>query len=400
MKHANIIICGGGIVGLTIARELLKRGHEDIIVLEKEKSLGKHASGRNSGVLHTGVYYAPDTLKAQTCLEGNHLLQAYCLERGLPLQKTGKVIVATEPDRLSTLQELYQRAKTNGAKINILDVKELQEIEPNACTFEKALLSPETCVFSPTAVLESVVEELHASGKVFVLTDHKVKAIIPGRRILHATRERYEYNFLINTCGAYSDKLAHAFGLGSQYAILPFKGLYRRLKAGCNELVRGSIYPVPDIRNPFLGIHFTKGVDGTVYIGPTSTPAFARENYGILQGLDWEAPLILARDAMLFATNAKFRAIALSEPLKYYFPNFFRDAKKLVKKLVPDNVEASSKVGIRPQLVDLKKRELVMDFLVERNEDSLHVLNAISPAFTASMSFARMVTDKYLGNVV
>ncbi len=399
MKHANIIVCGGGIIGLTMARELMLRGHEDILVLEKENSLGRHASGRNSGVLHTGVYYAPDTLKAKTCHKGNALLQKYCREYELPLQRTGKVIVATEPSHLPTLDELYRRALINGAEVNVVNAQELREIEPNARTVEKALFTPQTCVFSPKAILQSLADELKASGRVSILLGHKIKALIPGKRILHATKECYGYKFLINACGTYSDRLAHAFGLGKQYAVLPFKGLYRRLKPECSELVRGNVYPVPDIRNPFLGIHFTKGVDGTVYIGPTSTPAFGRENYGILKGLDREAPLILARDAVLVATNAKFRAIALSEPLKYYFPNFFRDAQKMVRGLSPADVEPSSKVGIRPQLVDLKTHEMVMDFLIERDAHSLHVLNAISPAFTASMAFARMVVNEHMQDI-
>jgi L-2-hydroxyglutarate oxidase LhgO len=393
MKKANIIICGAGIVGLTIARELMQRGHEDIFVLEKEAALGCHASGRNSGVLHTGVYYTPDSLKARTCHQGNALLQAYCQEHDLPLQKTGKVIVASEPERLSTLDELYHRALRNGAEVRIVNTRELRDIEPNARTMERAIFSPQTCVFSPKAVLKALVTELEASGKAYVLLNHRIKAIIPGKRILHATQERYAYNYLINACGTYSDRLAHAFGLGTDYAVLPFKGLYRRLRPERNHIVRGNIYPVPDIRNPFLGVHFTKGVDGSVYIGPTSTPAFGRENYGIFQGLDREAPRILARDAVLFFRNAQFRAIALSEPLKYYFPKFFRDAKRLVHELNPSDVQPSPKVGIRPQLVNLASGEMAMDFVIERDAHSLHVLNAISPAFTASMAFARMVAD-------
>jgi (S)-2-hydroxyglutarate dehydrogenase len=181
------------------------------------------------------------------------------------------------------------------------------------------------------------------------------------------------------------------FGVGKHYRLIPFKGVYRLLSKEAPFTVNSSIYPVPDIRNPFLGIHFTRGVHGDIYLGPTAIPAFGRENYGILAGIDAEGAGIACKDLILFLSNSQFRNVALSEPLKYLPSCFFNDAARLVKQLSPSHVLPSSKVGIRPQLVDWETKQLVMDFLVVRDGSSLHILNPISPAFTSSMDLAQKV---------
>ncbi len=200
--------------------------------------------------------------------------------------------------------------------------------------------------------------------------------------------------FFINAAGAYSDRVAKFFGVGVGYRLVPFKGVYRRLKPELGEFVRGNIYPVPDARTPFLGVHFTRSVHGDIFLGPTAIPALGRENYGMLRGADAESLSILALEARLFLRNPEFRAIAFHEPRKYIFRYFFNDARRLVKKLDPEGVISSSKVGIRPQLVDLRTGRLVMDFLLENADRSVHVLNAISPAFTSSMAFAPLVVNR------
>ena len=184
--------------------------------------------------------------------------------------------------------------------------------------------------------------------------------------------------------------------LGHRYRLIPFKGIYRKLKKSAPYTVNGNIYPVPDIRNPFLGIHFTRGIHGDVYLGPTAIPAFGRENYGILRGIDGEGWSILWSDAILFGLNPKFRSVALTEPRKYIFSYFFEDAKKLVKKLEPEHVESCDKVGIRSQLVDWTNKEMVMDFLVESSGNAVHILNPVSPAFTCSMALAKHVVKNFL----
>jgi len=389
----NILICGCGILGLTIARELLRRGHQNIVIIEKEDRPGLHASGRNSGVLHAGIYYAPDSAKAKYCLKGNNMMKAYCREHGLPLLENGKVVVASSADQLETLQELHRRAQQNGARVEMIDQQQLREIEPNAKTVDQALHSLDTAVVDPRAILDCLHQELTKGGKVKILFNTEFQKT-DGKKTIRTSKGRISYQHLINAAGAYSDRLAHTFGLGQNYQLIPFKGLYRQLKPEKSHLVNGNIYPVPNIKNPFLGVHFTKSVAGTVYLGPTAIPAFGRENYGILAGLDQESLQILIRDLILFWSNQQFRSIALQEPKKYIFKYFFEDAKRLVQALEPEDIMASAKVGIRPQLIDLKTSELVMDFVIEQEEHSTHILNAISPAFTGSMSFAEMIADR------
>ena len=398
-----IVICGGGIVGLSIARELLKRGAEDITILEKENKLGVHASGRNSGVLHAGIYYTPDSLKAKFCLRGNLLMREYCREKGIPVLETGKVIVTKKEEELDTLYELYRRAKTNGADVKLIDPVELKDIEPYARTVERAIYSPLTAVVDSKKVLECIAKELEGSGKVRIIKGAKVLGL-KNSKVLRTTKGDIEFTFFINSAGAFADRIAHLFGVGSHFTIIPFKGTYKKLRKEKSYLVRGNIYPVPDIRNPFLGVHFTKSYNGEVYIGPTAIPAFGRENYGIIEGIDKEAVSILLKDIILFFTNSKFRKVAFTEPRKYLSKFFYEDIKPMVEGLSINDIIPSNKVGIRPQLVDWEKKELVMDFLVLKDSNSVHILNAISPAFTSAFAFAEYVVSQYVvkevGNAV
>jgi L-2-hydroxyglutarate oxidase LhgO len=392
-ERTHILIVGAGIVGLALARELLAAGCDDILVIDKEPILGAHASGRNSGVLHAGIYYAPDTLKARICLEGNFLMKAYCREKGLPILEKGKVIVARDTSELPALEELYRRAERNGARVEMIDEQQLAEIEPNAKTAGKAIYSPYTAQVDPRAVLEQLRQDLTDSGKVSIATRCPLE-MVKGTNIALTGLGEVAFERLINAAGAHCDKIARSLGIGQRYRLIPFKGIYRKLKKSAPYTVNGNIYPVPDIRNPFLGVHFTRGIHGDVYLGPTAIPAFGRENYGILQGIDREGWSILLSDAILFGMNPKFRSVALSEPRKYVFSYFFEDARKLVKALSPEHVESCDKVGIRSQLVDWRTKELVMDFLVEADGDAVHILNPVSPAFTCAMALARHVIEQ------
>ena len=394
MYSADVVICGAGIIGLTIARRLLASGARDIIIFDKEERPGVHASGRNSGVLHAGIYYDPGTLKAKMCLDGNLRMQAYCEEKGLPLFKSGKVIVARDESELDTLDELKRRAEANGATVEMLDMQQLSEIEPNAKTVERALHSPLTSVVDPVKIVAAMREELETSGKVRFFFD--TRFLEGGKNRVRTSQGDIEYSLFINAAGAYSDKVAQSFGLAKNYRLLPFKGIYRKLKKPAADKIRGSIYPVPNIKNPFLGVHFTRSVHNDVYVGPTAIPAFGRENYGILEGIDSEFLSILLRDLHMFLENGKFRAVALEEPRKYFFKHFYKDAEKLVRHIAPHDFLSCPKAGIRPQLVDIQTCELVMDFVVERHENTVHVLNSISPAFTSSLAFADMVVEKYI----
>jgi len=395
---ATILVCGAGILGLTIARELLRRGVDEIVVLEKEDDLGRHASGRNSGVLHAGIYYPKDTVKAQLCLKGNFLLRQYCKEKELPLLETGKVVVAKCESQLEGLHRLYDTALSNGAAVELIDENRLRELEPYARTYRQALYSHWTATVDPMTILRALASDLLASRKVQILTK---TAFLGLRNTQTAVTSKGEITFsrFINAAGAYADRVAHAFGIGGQYRMIPFKGTYKKLRADRSFMVKGSIYPVPDLQNPFLGVHFTRSTEGTVYIGPTAIPAFGREHYGAMQGTGKESFRILYDDIVLLLYNSKFRVLAAAEPPKYLAQIFFQDAQSLVKGLQREDIENSSKVGIRPQLVDWKQKELVMDFVVLKGQSSLHILNAISPAFTSSMAFAEFVVGEHLDGI-
>jgi (S)-2-hydroxyglutarate dehydrogenase len=393
-ERAEIVIVGGGIIGLTVARELVLSGRPDVVVLEKEAGLGAHASGRNSGVLHAGIYYAPDSAKARTCLAGNLLMRAYCKERGLPVLEAGKVIVARSEGELPVLEELHRRATANGARVRFVDEEELAEIEPMARTAGRALQSLDTAAVDPKAVLQALRGDLEEAGARVVTGCRFLER--DGPDAIRTTRGRIRFGRLVNAAGAHCDEVARAFGVGEHFRLIPFKGIYRKLRPGASFPVRGNIYPVPDIGNPFLGIHFSRSVHGDVYLGPTAIPALGRENYGLLRGAGREALSIGLADAALFIANPKFRAVALSEPRKYLAAFFHRDAARLVKSYDPSLFPAADKVGIRPQLVDWRTKELVMDFLVEAKDATVHVLNPISPAFTSSMELARAIVRAHL----
>ncbi len=397
MIKSEFLIVGAGVVGLTLARELIAQGAEKIVIIEKEAGLGFHASGRNSGVLHAGIYYPPNTLKAQLCLKGNLMMQDYCLQKKLPLIKAGKVIVARDETELTTLEGLYKRAQQNGAKVDFVDEKSLADIEPNAKTYQKALYSHYTAMIDNKAVLTALQQELLDSQRVDILFNTEMRGI-KSEFIAVTSQGNIEFKQFVNAAGAYADRIANYFDVGKDYYLVPFKGIYQKLTPKKAHLVNGNIYPVPNLKNPFLGVHFTKNSHGDVYVGPTAIPAFGRENYGFLKGIDREIFKIIFNEIILYCVNAEFRKVALEEPKKYIPQYFYRDAKKLVKELDPTWLVPATKVGIRPQLINMRDKKLEMDFLVIKEHHTLHVLNAISPAFTSSMAFAQHIVRHEYGN--
>lgn len=394
-KQCQVLIVGAGITGLTIARELVNRGIGDILILEKEHSLGLHASGRNSGVLHAGMYYTPDTLKAKHCVEGNRLMKDYCRQKNLTLNETGKVILATSPAEVGALYELKRRADLCGARASLIDGRRLRELEPHAAICSEALFSPDTAVIRPMEVLKALEEELTQSVKVTICYETIFKGLW-GECQAQTSQGVIRFETFINAAGSYADHIAHQFGLGKEYKLLPFKGTYKKLAANKASLVRGNIYPVPDLRTPFLGVHLTRSADGEILVGPTAMPAFSREDYHAFEGWGRETFLILFRDAVLMLTSHAFRQVALTEPKKYLKRFVFKEARKLVPELSLHDITEADHVGIRPQLIHWPTKTLVMDFIVLRDGDSLHILNPISPAFTTSFAFAKDMVAQLL----
>ncbi len=394
MDSCDQLIIGAGIVGLAVARELRKRlPQSKILILEKEDGPGRHASGRNSGVLHSGIYYPPQSLKAKVCKEGARRMAAFCEERKLPLRKGGKIIIATKAEELAPLQALMENARANQIRAELLDEDQIRKIEPHAKPYKQGIYLPEVSVIDGLAVLNELVRELKETG-IEICFGEAVKSIDPKAREVKTLRNRYGYGHLFNCAGAYADRMAKFFGLADGYALVPFKGTYCDLRPERAHLVNSNIYPVPDPQVPFLGVHFTRSVDGQVHAGPTAIPALGRENYGIFEGLNFaETPAILGTFSGMFFASEKFRRLAFREWSNYWKPHFVAEAKKLIPEIKSEDLVASPKVGIRPQLVDLKTNSLVMDYVMEKTADSTHVLNAISPAFTSAFSFAEVLVN-------
>jgi (S)-2-hydroxyglutarate dehydrogenase len=395
--HFDYLIIGGGIVGLAIARELRTRFPGSAIAfLEKELDVAYHGSGRNSGVLHAGFYYSADTLKAKFTRDGNQQMREYCYANNLKINECKKVVVAQDEGELPALFELEKRGKTNGVEVRIIDEKELYDFDPNVKTFKHALYSPNTATVDPVEISHALKNELTAKGVEFYFGEG-YQSRMEGNRIKTTKGNIFSATKVVNAAGLYADKVARDFGYSEKYTIIPFKGVY--LKYHGNEIpVRTNVYPVPNLKNPWLGVHFTVTVDGTVKIGPTSTPAFWRENYnGIDQFRMGELVSILSWEASLFLANSfGFRNIALEEIKKYSRGYFAGLAQELVHKIDVKGFTEWGRPGIRAQLLDIHTRELIMDFVVEGDNDSIHVLNAVSPAFTCCFPFAEYVVNNYV----
>ena len=393
----DYLIIGAGIIGLAIARDLRTRFPEAIIaIIEKEPDVAYHSSGRNSGVLHAGFYYTADSLKARFTRDGNRQMREYCYAKRLQINETKKVVVAKDESELPALLELEKRGKTNGVEVKIIDEKELAEIDPNIKTFKHALWSPSTATVDPVEVNQAIKEELKQKGVQFFFGEGYASRV-DGNKIKTTKGNIFSATKLINAAGLYADRVAKNFGYSKKYTIIPFKGIYLKY-TGTNNPVKTNVYPVPNLKNPFLGVHYTVTVDGHVKIGPTSVPAFWRENYKGMQSFRLgEMSSILTREAKLFLKNSfGFRNLAIDEVKKYNRKYFTGLAASMVHSLDRKGFTDWGRPGIRAQLLDVTTDELVMDFIIEGDSDSTHVLNAVSPAFTCSFPFAAYVVDKYV----
>jgi len=392
-KTADFLVIGAGVIGLNVALSLKKQFPDSkILIIEKEFMAGQHASGRNSGVLHAGFYYTEDSMKAQLCKEGNKRLTEYCLDRSLPINRNGKLVVAKNASELKSLKILLKRGAENGVELYDISEAEAKEIEPNVITYQKAIFSPTTATVSPRHVMESLLDDVRNVGiEIKVNTQfisHKGKSVKTSNGV-------FDVGYVINSAGLYADKIAISYGFSADYRILPFKGLY--LYANNKNLgLKTNIYPVPDLDYPFLGVHFTVDSFGKTKIGPTALPAFWREQYKGLSNFKLSEMIeILIRDSSLFYHNYfGFRKVAISELKKSSRTEMVKLASELVEGIDKSAFSKWGKPGIRAQLVNIKNKQLEMDFKYEGDEHSFHILNAVSPAFTCSMPFSDHLVNK------
>jgi len=395
---SDVLIIGAGIVGLSVGIALLQaRPRLKILVIDKEVGPGQHASGRNSGVLHAGFYYSPNSLKAKFCREGNAELRKLCIENEIPVLESGKVVVARNAEEDARLDLLYSRGITNGVELEIHDAANLEKHEPLARTHGRYLWSPKTAISDPKAVATAMVKKFESLGGR-VSYSSKVQVTESSGEV---SVKGFEAKYVINSAGAQSDRLARGLGMAKEYAMVPFMGIYRSVEAKKLPL-RRLVYPVPHPINPFLGVHFTLTLDGKVKIGPTAIPILGREQYSWAAG--WSLPDI--GQALIAATAlVRGKAHSLGEILKSELPKLRESS--LVREsatLVPDagQIKAWTKrpPGIRSQLVNIKSGKLEQDFIVQNFHNSTHILNAVSPGWTSAIPFGRWVANEYVLNQI
>lgn len=387
----DVIIVGGGIVGLGIGVGLLRQEPDlRVTVLEAENALAVHGSGRNSGVLHAGFYYSPDSLKAKLTRVGNEMLKQLCHDEGVALRSCGKVVVTQSDEEIPHLEELHRRAIANGVTVEMVDENGLARLEPLARTRSVALWSPNTAVASPAGVTDAVARVFERLGGE-IRTAASVDRI-DGTSVILRDGTQMTGRHVVNAAGLYADRLAHSAGVGRNYEMLPFKGIYLYGNAAAPAITR-HVYPVPDPRNPFLGVHLTVTVDGRVKIGPTAIPALSRQNYTKFGNIKLNelGSISLLLPQFLVSRHHNGLGLIRSEVPKYLRGVLVRHARELVPSVSKDSFTEWGKSGIRAQLFNRREKRLEMDFVVEEGENQTHVLNAVSPAWTGSLSFGEHV---------
>jgi L-2-hydroxyglutarate oxidase LhgO len=382
----RIGVVGGGILGLAVARRLTEHG--SVTVLEKERDVALHQTGRNSGVVHAGIYYAPGSLKATLCRRGVTLLRDYVQSRGLPWDECGKLVVALDESELDRLRELERRATANGVPgLRRLEGSELRELEPHAAGIA-GLHSPTTAITDYRAVAQAFADDVRAGGGE-ILLGTEVRSIVGGR-----VNDELEFDLLVLCAGLQSDRLARLAGDEEEPKIVPFRGEYYRLKPERERLVNGLLYPVPDPAYPFLGVHFTRRVHGGVDVGPNAVLAFAREGYRRRD--------VNARDLGDTLRSHGFRALArkhwrmAAHELRGSLSKqaFAAEARRYVPDVTADDL-VPAPAGVRAQALD-PDGSLVDDFRIHRIGPVTAVRNAPSPGATSSMAIAEHIVDAVL----
>lgn len=391
-KSFDILVIGGGIIGTATALSLQKTSKLNILLIETEKKLAFHQTGNNSGVIHSGLYYKPGSLKAKNCAEGREMLYNFCAENNIPYEMCGKIVVAANESELNALDELYNRGVVNGLNgIKKLSAEEIRTYEPHS-TGIAGIFVPQTGIVDYSIVTDAYAK-LFLDGGGYLETKCKFLSLInsKGELIAVTTKGEFKTKFLVNCGGLYCDRIAQLCGVNPGLQIIPFRGEYYKLKKEKEHLVKNLIYPVPDPRFPFLGVHFTRMMKGGIEAGPNAVLAFKREGY---TKKDFSA----ADVSQMFFYSGFWKMAS-----KYYrmgFGEFYRSFSKkafvsALQKLIPEILEADIEpggAGVRAQALE-PDGKLVDDFRIVEAKRMVHVLNAPSPAATASLSIGRTISD-------
>ncbi len=397
MERIDVAVIGSGAVGMGIARGLLELDPSmHISIFEKEGVFASHASARNSGVLHAGFYYSPDSLKARFCREGRDELEALANKNSIPIKKIGKVVVAQDLDEEARLETLLQRGISNGVALERLSESELSKFEPLARTTGSFLWSPNTAVSNPVLINEALRRELISKNVKFVSGSRisfNDNAWLNNDEVISA-------KYFVNAGGAWALDLAHQMNLSLHFRTMPFLGLYKQVVA--TQLpIRTLIYPVPHPINPFLGVHLTLTIDGYVKIGPSALPIIGKNQYALFSPVSHEEVRTFGKNLVSLAKGSKHDLWSM---MKYEVPklltsNLVGAASEIVPSVRYVKNWSKKPPGIRGQLVNSNSGELVQDFLIEHGQNSTHVLNAVSPGWTASLPFGRHIAQLVFGRL-
>ncbi len=388
----DITIVGGGIVGTAIALSILKEKNVNLLLLEAESSLATHQTGNNSGVIHSGLYYKTGSLKAANCTLGRDMMYAFCQEHNLPYDKCGKIVVATNKEEIPALNMLEERGRANGLSgLKRLSASQIKEYEPHANGID-GLFVPQTGIVDYVAVTNKYAD-LIREKRGEIKTNSKLKSVKRDGKdlILFTGQEEYRTKFVVNCGGLQSDRIAKMFGVDPKLQIIPFRGEYYQLKKEKQYLVKNLIYPVPDPQFPFLGVHFTRMINGGVEAGPNAVLAFKREGYKKTD-FSFQDVLEMKLYPGFWKMAAKYYKMGFQEFRRSFSKELFvKSLQKLIPEIQYDDIEAGG-AGVRAQALE-RDGKLVDDFRIVEAERMIHVLNAPSPAATASLSIGKTISE-------
>jgi len=393
LKKCDVLIIGAGVVGLSTGIALLKSQPSlKVIIADKEENIARHASGRNSGVIHAGFYYSPDSLKAKFCRDGNFELRKLAKKYGVPVKNVGKVVVTRNEDEDSRLSTLFDRGITNGVELEIYPADKLKNFEPLAITHNRFMWSPNTGISDSISIVKAMLEEfLFVGGEIHF--GSKINLCESKNEIIDSSGQ-FAFRHVVNAAGAQADKISRSVHVGTDYAMLPFMGVYRATSEKNLPLQR-LVYPVPHPINPFLGVHFTLTLDGKVKIGPTAIPITGREQYSFTQG--WSGSdftqALKGMKSLIAGDSHDFGAILRSEWPKIIQKLLVKESTELVPRALEVLDWHRKPPGIRAQLVHLPTGKLEQDFIVASHRNSTHVLNAVSPGWTSAIPFGRYIGE-------
>ena len=388
----DITIIGGGIVGTATALSILKKKSVKLLLIEAESSLAAHQTGNNSGVIHSGLYYKPGSLKAANCTLGREMMYAFCEQHNIPFDKCGKIVVATSKEEIPALNMLEERGKANGLMgIKRISADEIKQHEPHANGID-GLFVPQTGIVDYVAVTNKYAELIREKGGEIKANSKLTSVKKDGKTVVLSTeQEEYHAKFIVNCAGLQSDRVAKLCGVDPGLMIIPFRGEYYKIKKQKQYLVNNLIYPVPDINFPFLGVHFTRMINGGVEAGPNAVLAFKREGY---KKTDFCFSDILEMKLYpgFWKMVAKFYKMGFQEFRRSFSKDIFvKSLQKLIPEIQSDDIEAGG-AGVRAQALE-RDGKLVDDFRIVEAERMVHVLNAPSPAATASLSIGKTISE-------